>query len=245
MSESAITKALEIWTLQNLLNLSITLAILATGLALIQGYYDALEKRLSLRVSIELWRIFTVLLVDLLLALAVLIGYLTLNPDIMSDVKMAVPFFPAATVLLAVALVLRLFHGGHELASKNYLRSLYLMLAACLVNVLGFTFVMEGASEEYLGTHPIDEKFWWFLRTRLRSNTNPEGIMFSQKVFYVCFPILLAVLAWGVWSGVGKLVPPQGKLSKEKKKPWPSAGSNGTIEEIEEPIQTEGTSDGR
>ena len=79
-----------------------------------------------------------------------------LNPDIMSDVKMAVPFFPAATVLLAVALVLRLFHGGHELASKNHLRSLYLMLAGCLVNILGFTFVMEGASEEYLDSHPID-----------------------------------------------------------------------------------------
>ena len=28
-----------------------------------------------------------------------LIGYLVLNPDIMSDIKMAIPFCPAATVL--------------------------------------------------------------------------------------------------------------------------------------------------
>ena len=211
MNESVITKALEIWTLQNLLNLSITLGILATGLAMIQSYYDALEKRLSLRVSIELWRIFTVLLVDLLLAFAVLIGYLMLNPDIMSDVKMAVPFFPAATVLFAVALVLRLFHGGHEIASKNHLRSLYLMLAGCLVNIVGFTLVMEGAGEEYLGAHPFDARFWIFLRTYLRSNTDPDGIMLSQAVFYVCFPILLAVLAWGVRSGLKQLAAAQGK----------------------------------
>ncbi len=102
MNETVITKALEIWTLQNLLNLAISLGILATGLAMLQSYYDSLEKRLSLRVSIELWRIFTVLLVDLLLAFAVLIGYLVINPDIMSDVKMAVPFFPAATILWAI-----------------------------------------------------------------------------------------------------------------------------------------------
>ena len=57
MTEHDITKALEIWTLQNLLNISIMLGILACGLALVQNYYRALEKHLSLRVSIELWRV--------------------------------------------------------------------------------------------------------------------------------------------------------------------------------------------
>ena len=223
--EESITKALEIWTLQNLLNLSITLGILATGMAMIQGYYDALEKYLSLRVSIELWRIFTVLLVDVLLTFTVLIGYLMLNPDIMSDVKMAVPFFPVATILFAVALVLRLFHGGHQTGSKNHLRSLYLMLAGCLVNILGFTFVMEGAGKEYLEKHPMDGPFWEFLKTHLRSNVDPTGIMFSQTVFYVCFPILLAVLAWGVWSGLKQLAAAQGEQPKQGKKPWPWTGS--------------------
>ena len=60
MTEHDIAKALEVWTLQNLLNISIMLGILACGLALVQGYYKSLEKHLSLRVSIELWRIFTV-----------------------------------------------------------------------------------------------------------------------------------------------------------------------------------------
>ena len=203
--EESITKALEIWTLQNLLNLAITLGILATGLTMIQSYYDALEKHLSLRVSIELWRIFTVLLVDVLLTFTVLIGYLMLNPDIMSDVKMAVPFFPAATVLFAVALVLRLFHGGHGTGSRNHLRSLQLMLAGCLVDILGFTFVMEGAGKEYLEKYHPDNSFWIYLETHLRSNTDPAGILFSQTVFYVCFPILLAVLVWGVWSGMQRL----------------------------------------
>ena len=141
--EHDIAKALEVWTLQNLLNISIVLGILASGIAMVQGYYQSLEKHLSLRVSLELWRIFTVLLVDVLLVLAVLVGYLVLNPDIMADIKMAIPFYPIATILCAVAVVLRLFHGGHEVGSKNFLRSLYLMLAANVVNIVGFTFVAE------------------------------------------------------------------------------------------------------
>jgi hypothetical protein len=76
MTEHDITKALEVWTLQNLLNISIMFGILAAGLALVQDYYSALQKHLSLRVSIELWKVFTVLVVDILLALVVLVGYL-------------------------------------------------------------------------------------------------------------------------------------------------------------------------
>ena len=89
-----------------------------------QDYYKALEKHLTLRVSIEVWRIATVLVVDVLLVVVVLVGYVVLNPDIMADIKMAVPFCPLATILFAVALFLRLFHGGHEFGSKNYVRSL-------------------------------------------------------------------------------------------------------------------------
>ena len=113
MNEHTIAKALEVWGLQSLLDVSILLGILAAGLALVQDYYKALEKHLSLRVSIELWRLFTVVLVDVLLVVVVLVGYLVLNPDIMADIKMAVPFYPAAVVLFSVALVLRLFRGGH------------------------------------------------------------------------------------------------------------------------------------
>jgi len=203
MTEHDITKALEIWTLQNLLNISIMLGILAAGLAIVQDYYRSVEKRLSLRVSIELWRVLTVLMVDVFLVIVVLVGYLALNPDIMADIKMAVPFCPIATILFAVALFLRLCHGGHDVASANYTRSLYLMFAANLLNMVGFTFVMEAPSKEYLASHP--SPFWDYLKTHLRSNADPHGLELSQMTFYICFPILMAVLAWGVASALRRL----------------------------------------
>ena len=200
MVEHDITKALEIWTLQTSLNLSIMFGILACGLAMIQDYYQALEKHLSLRVSIELWKIFTVLVVDILLTLAVLIGYMLLNPDIMADVKMAVPFCPIATVLYAIALILRMFHHGHEAGAKNHLRALYFMLAGSAVSAVGFTFIMEAASDEYLAHHPSEG--WNYLKTHFRSGADPFGLELSQVTFYVCFPLLVAVLAWGACSAL-------------------------------------------
>jgi hypothetical protein len=200
MTGHDIAKALEIWTLQNLFDISMMLGILATGLAMVRGYYQSLEKQLSLRVSIELWRMLTIVFVDVLLVIVVLVGYVVLNPDIMADIKMAVPFCPIATVLFAVALVLRLFYGGHDAASQNYLRSLYFMLAADALNVLGFTFIMEAPSGEYLASHP--SVFWNYIKTHLRSNADPHGLELSQITFYVCFPILVAVLVWGVWSAL-------------------------------------------
>jgi hypothetical protein len=203
MTEHDIAKALEVWTLQNLLNISIVIGVLAAGLALVQDYYSVLEKQLSLRVSIELWRLFTVLAVDILLAIVVLIGVLVLNPDIMADIKMAVPFYPVAVILLSVALVLRLFHGGHDIASPNGMRSLYLMFVANVVNIVGFTFVAEAPSGEYLARHP--SFFWEYVKSHLRSNADPHGLELTQITFYVCFPILVAVFVWGFLSGLKKI----------------------------------------
>ena len=200
MTEHDIAKALEVWTLQNLLNISIMLGIVAAGLALVQDYYSSLEKHLSLRVSIELWKVFTVLVVDILLAIVVLVGYLVLNPDIMADIKMAVPFYPIAAILFSVALVLRLFHGGHSVASRNYARSLYLMAVANVINIVGFTFVAEAPSGEYLANHP--SVFWQYVKDHLRSNADPYGLELTQITFYICFPILLGVFLWGFWSGL-------------------------------------------
>ena len=145
----------------------------------------------------------SVLVVDLLLAFTVLIGYLVLNPDIMSDIKVAVPFCPVATILFAVALMVRLFHGGHEVGSKNYFRSLYLMLAASLAVCSASPWSWRRPSEEYLARH--DSPFWEYLKTHLRSNVDPYGIDLSHNTFLVCFPLLLAVLAWGAWSGWRKV----------------------------------------
>ena len=203
--EHDITKALEIWTLQTLLNISILLGILALGLALLQGYYRALEKHLTLRVSIELWRVATVLMVNVILVVVVLVGLLLFNPDIMSDIKMAVPFYPVATVLFAAALVLRLFHGGHEAGSKSYFRAIYLMALACLVNLAGFTLVTEGSSPEYLEAHPDCRPFWDYVKNHLCSNVTTDSLDLAQITFYIGFPLLLAVLAWGFFSALKQI----------------------------------------
>ena len=200
MTGHDIAKALEIWTLQNLLNISIMLGILAMGLALVQGYYRSLEQHLSLRVSIELWRVATVLVVDVCLVLIVIVGYLVLNPDIMADTKMAVPFYPIAAILFSIALVLRLFHGGQTVGSTNYFRAIYVMGAANVINVVGFTFVAEAPSGEYLAGHP--SPFWEYIKNHLRSNADPAGLELTQATFYVCFPVLLAVLLWGFLSAL-------------------------------------------
>jgi len=209
VTQHDIAKALEIWTLQNLVNVSIVLGILACGLAIVQDYYRSLEKHLSLRVSIELWRILTVMAVDVFLVVVVLVGYLALNPDIMADIKIAIPFYPIATILFAVALVLRLFHGGHDVASGSYLPALCLVFAANLINIVGFTFVMEAPSGEYLASHP--SAFWGWIKTHLRSNADPYGLELSQVAFYVCFPILLAVFVWGALAALRRLQGTQGE----------------------------------
>ena len=203
MSEHDVTKALEVWTLQTLVNISILLGVLALGLALVQGYYRSLEKHLTLRVSIELWRVATVVFADVVLVMIVLVGMLVLNPDIMADIKMALPFYPISTILFGVALVLRLFHGGHDAGSTNFLRSLYLMFAATVINILGFTFVAEAASEEYLANHP--SPFWDYLRNHLRSNADPFGLELTQATFSICFPLLMAVLVWGFSSAIRQI----------------------------------------
>lgn len=80
MTEHEVTKALEVWTLQALLNISILLGVLALGLALVQGYYRSLEKHLTLRVSIELWRVATVAFADVVLVAIVLVGVARAEP---------------------------------------------------------------------------------------------------------------------------------------------------------------------
>lgn len=205
MNEHEITKGLEVWVLQNLLNVSILVGIMTSGLLLAQGYYRELNRHLNLRVSRELWNLLTVILADIMLVVMFLVGYVVLNPDIMADIKMAVPFYPIATLLFTAALVLRLFKGGHEVGSSNFNWSLRLTLAANFINVLGFTFVAEAASDEYLAHHA--SPFWAYLKTHLRSNADPIGLEVSQVTFYICFPMLLLLSAWGVKSALARLKP--------------------------------------
>ena len=197
MTAHDISKALEVWTLQNLLNISILLGILAAGLAIAQDYFNALERHLSLRISIEVWRILTVLVVDILLLIVVLVGYVVLNPDIMADIKIAVPFCPLATLLFAVVLILRLFHGGHEVGSKNYMRSLYLMLTANAINMFGFTIVMETPRQSIWKVHP--SAFWEYIKSHLLIHATHSGLELRK-------PPSTSVFRSSWWSCLGSLL---------------------------------------
>lgn len=203
MNEHAIAKGLEVWVLQNVLNASILMGILVSGLLLAQGYYRELNKHLNLRVSRELWNLLTVLLADLMLAGMFLVGYVVLNPDIMADIKMAVPFYPVATLLFTAALILRLFKGGHDVNTPQFGWALRLTLIGNLINILGFTFVAEAASDEYLARHA--SPFWTYLKTHLRSNADPIGLDVAQATFLVCFPALLLLCAWAVKAALLRL----------------------------------------
>jgi len=204
-----ISKALEVWTLQTLLNVSILVGLVAMGFSLVQSYYASLQKYLTLRVSIEIWNIFTVLIVDLFLVVVVSIGFIILNPDIMADIKVAVPFIPIATILFAIALVLRLFYGGHEQKGKQFLTALWLMFAANIINIVGFSLIMEAPSSEYLAIHP--SAFWTFIKSYLRSNAGAHGLEMAQITFYVCFPILSAIFIWGFVAALKQLKQTQDK----------------------------------
>ncbi len=198
-----ISKGLEVWTLQTLLNVSILIGLLAMGFSLAQSYYSSLEKKLTLRVSIEVWHVITVLFVDLFLVIVVAVGFMIMNPDIMADIKVAVPFIPVATVLFAVALVFRLFYDGHRLQGKTFMSALWLMFAANMVNIIGFSLIMEAPSGEYLATHP--SAFWTFVKNYLRSNADPHGLELAQITFYICFPLLIGIFIWGFVSALRQL----------------------------------------
>jgi hypothetical protein len=203
MTEDVIGKGLEIWSLQSLYDTSILLGIAALGILLAQQYYKSLEKYLTLRVSVELWNLATRIIADILLLIVVVVEYMVLNPDIMADIKMAVPIMPIAGILFAIAFFLRIFHGGHEISSPNFTRSIWLIFAGNILNIIGFTFVMEAASDEYLATH--SSACWMWIKTYLKSNADPHGLELSQITFYVCFPILMIVFLWGFKSALNTL----------------------------------------
>ncbi|NOY23061.1 MAG: hypothetical protein GXO70_06090 [Acidobacteria bacterium] len=205
MGEHVIAKGLEVWTLQTLVNVSIMVGFFALGLAIAQGYFASLRERLTLRVSIELWDVILVLLTDMFLVIVVLLGFLVLNPDIMADIKIALPFVPLGTVLFAVALVIRLFYGGHRAGSPHFRLALWLMFLASFVQAVGFSLIMEAPSTEYLALHP--SSFWDFVKTHLRSNASPHGLELAQWTFWILFPILMAVFVWGFARALKQITP--------------------------------------
>lgn len=196
MTGHDIAKALEAWSLQSTLDFAILMGFFAFGLSLIRSYGEAVSRKLSLRVSIEIWDALLVIGVDFALTLTVLLGFVVLNPDVMADIKMAVPFVPLAIVFFAFALVVRLFRGGHEPGTRAHSVAHWLMAAGVTLNVVGYTMVMEAASSEYLALHP--SPFWVWVKTHLRSNAAPGGLEIAWLSFWICFPLLIAAFVWGM-----------------------------------------------
>lgn len=206
MNEHDLAKGLEVWMLQTLVDTSILMGLLASGLLLADAYRRAVEKRFGLLLSREAWRGVMVAAPDVLLTGVVLVGFLALNPDVMADAKIALPFYPVATLLFMEALTLRVFKGGHEAGSQAFHRSLGLTLLANFLNILGFAFVAEGASDEYLLRHPSPA--WSFVRTHLRSNADPAGLRLAQITFYVCFPVMILLAVRAVRAGLQTIAQP-------------------------------------
>jgi hypothetical protein len=191
-----VSKGLEAWTLQNLIDLGMLLSFLALGLMTSRAYLESFKKRMTLRLSVEIWDILMDLGTDALLLGAALLGLLTTNPDIMVDVKIALPWLPLANLLMGIALVLRAFHGGHTLRSWAWWGALALVATACLLNWFGFTFVMEGATDEYFPKH--FPAFWNQLHA-MRSDMNRE---LSLTTFYYLSPAFALLFAWAAGSGL-------------------------------------------
>ena len=190
-------KALEVWTLQNLCDLAILAGFVALGLFVGRAYLEKIKSGLSLRVAIEAWDALADLAVDATLAFVALVALLVTNMDIMADIKIGLPFVPLGFLLLTAALVIRLFHGGTVVGSKAWMVALALLAVGCLSNWFGFTFIMEGAGDEYVELHKETAPFWEGLE-HMRSNQNPN---LAMATFIWAGPGMLLLFGWSVIAG--------------------------------------------
>ncbi|MEI6167979.1 MAG: hypothetical protein WCS52_12375 [bacterium] len=193
--ERGIHKGLEVWSLQSVSDLAIMLSFVILALVAGRSYLDSIRRRLTLRLAAEAWETGTDVLIDLLLGFVTLVGVFIINPDIMADIKIGVPWVPLAMVLMAVALVLRVFHGGRIAGSPAWWSVLGLLVVACAANWFGFTFVMEAAGDEYLKGHA--DSFWPMLKS-MRSDLNPDLAMVT---FQWANPALMLVFVWALIVG--------------------------------------------
>jgi hypothetical protein len=137
-------------------------------------------------VASDLWWVLYVVLRDGSLLVAVLVGFLNLNMDLMADIKIGLPFVPLATVAMAAALLAKVL-GSRNDSNAAFRRSLALVSAGALLNTIGFAVVMEAPGDEYAAATSL----FWQAMVNLRSNNNPE---LSEITFFVCFGLLLAIV---------------------------------------------------
>jgi len=127
------------------------------------------------------------------LVFSFLFGLILINPDIMADIKLAVPFLPLGTVLLGAALLVKM---GFDIQKNRRANVAFTVILACavLLEYFGFTFVMEAAPSEWLSQVA---PFWGQLRM-MRSNLNPQ---LAMTTFWVVLPMIgvLFVAMLGIW----------------------------------------------
>ncbi len=191
-----VSKGLEIWILQNLLDLGIILVFFLIGIFSLRGYLDRFRERLILRLSVEIWDLFLDLLTDFLMVIIFLIGLFITNPDIMVDIKIALPWIPLSFLLVGVSFVIKL-RKNVEIGSVSWKVVLTLLLLSAIFSWFGFTFVMEGATREYYesGVYP----YLWKIFYNMRSDVNRE---LSLITFYLLSPLYFLTFLWMVFSGL-------------------------------------------
>ncbi|NOY79180.1 MAG: hypothetical protein GXO76_15110, partial [Calditrichaeota bacterium] len=190
---AATHKDLELWTLTTLADLMVMFLILGFVLHLARTYYYSTLRSFRVRMSGEHWAMIFLIIRDGALILSFLFGLILINPDIMGDIKLAVPFLPLGTVILGVALLVKM---GWDVSSDRRANTVFtgLLFVAVLLDYFGFTFVMEAAPSEW-ASHVAP--FWENLRL-MRSNLNPHLAMVT---FWVVFPMIVTLFLamLGVW----------------------------------------------
>lgn len=181
-------KALEIWTAQTACGIGILLSVVSALLHVGRPYFERILSRLTLRVAADLWWLAYVMLRDAALFAAVVIGVWHLNLDLMADIKVGLPFVPLGTVVLAAALLLKVFVNTED-PNRNYRLAAVLVTAGASLNFLGYALVMEGPGKEY----PASSTAFWILMESWRSNKNPA---LATTTFYIaggCLTLLALI----------------------------------------------------
>jgi len=178
-------KALEVWTAQTICGAGILLSVVSFLLHIGRPYFERILGRLTLRVAADLWWLVYVALRDLTLFAGMLLGFWSLNLDLMADIKIGLPFVPLATVALALALMAKVFGNAEDLNRRYRLVTLWVTIGA-LLNTIGYVFVMEAPGDEYAA---VELPFWQAMRA-LRSNANPA---LATVTFYVTTGLLVVL----------------------------------------------------
>jgi hypothetical protein len=194
--KEAVSKSFEEWTIISSYNVSLIMLFLGLILHYATDFYKSSLDNFKIRLSGENWAILFFIIRDFSLFASFGISLLLINPDMFADIKFPLPFFPIGVILLGIALIYKL-KGELDINSKHKkIFNIFLLLAG-IVQYLGFVFVMEAASKDWVASG-VAGTFWLSLRN-LRSNLNPSLAMWT---FYISFPVLLVILLIIVSSGL-------------------------------------------